>query len=78
MSWEDAMANWDNLAGNVLINLSGAGLKLEKESVSAGVKNLILWGDNQEEQVDLEVAKGLGATGICEKIEFHNLETKHR
>lgn len=73
MSWEDAMANWDNLADNVLINLSGAGLKLEKESIAAGVKNLILWGDNQEEQVDLEVAKGLGATGICEKIEFHNL-----
>lgn len=73
MSWEDAMSNWDNLTGNVLVNLSGAGLKLEKETVAASVKNLIFWGDNQEEQVDLEIAKGLGAAGICEKIEFHNL-----
>lgn len=74
MTWEDALANWDNLSGKVLINVSGTeGFAQEKESIAAGVTHLIFWGDSQDEQVNMTIKKGIGASGICDKVEFHNL-----
>lgn len=49
MTWEDALANWDNLSGKILINVSGTeGFAQEKESIAAGVTHLIFWGDSQD------------------------------
>lgn len=74
MTWEDALANWDNLSGKVLINVSGTeGFAQEKESIAAGVTHLIFWGDSQDGQVNMTIKKGIGASGICDKVEFHNL-----
>ena len=74
MTWEDALANWDNLSGKVLINVSGTeGFAQEKESIAAGVTHLIFWGDSQNGQVNMTIKKGIGASGICDKVEFHNL-----
>jgi len=74
MTWEDALANWDNLSGKVLINVSGIeGFAQEKESIAAGVTHLIFWGDSQDGQVNMTIKKGIGASGICDKVEFHNL-----
>ena len=74
MTWEDALANWDNLSGKVLINVSGTeGFVQEKESIAAGVTHLIFWGDSQDGQVNMTIKKGIGASGICDKVEFHNL-----
>ena len=74
MTWEDALANWDNLSGKVLINVSGTeGFAQEKESIAAGVTHLIFWGDSQDGQVNMTIKKGVGASGICDKVEFHNL-----
>lgn len=74
MTWEDALADWDNLSGKVLINVSGTeGFAQEKESIAAGVTHLIFWGDSQDGQVNMTIKKGVGASGICDKVEFHNL-----
>lgn len=74
MTWEDALANWDNLSGKILINVSGTeGFAQEKESIAAGVTHLIFWGDSQDGQVNMTIKKGVGASGICDKVEFHNL-----
>ena len=74
MTWEDALADWDNLSGKVLINVSGTeGFAQEKESIAAGVTHLIFWGDSQDGQVNMTIKKGVGASGICDKGEFHNL-----
>lgn len=74
MTWEDALANWDNLSGKVLINVSGTeGFAQEKESIAAGVTHLIFWGDSQDGQVNMTIKKGIGASGVCDKVEFHNL-----
>lgn len=74
MTWEDALANWDNLSGKILINVSGTeGFAQEKESIAAGVTHLIFWGDSQDGQVNMTIKKGIGASGICDKVEFHNL-----
>lgn len=74
MTWEDALANWDNLSGKVLINVSGTeGFAQEKESIASGVTNLMFWGDSQNGQVDMTIKKGIGASGVCDKVEFHNL-----
>lgn len=74
MTWEDALANWDNLSGKVLINVSGTeGFAQEKENIAAGVTHLIFWGDSQDGQVNMTIKKGIGASGICDKVEFHNL-----
>ena len=74
MTWEDALTNWDNLSGKVLINVSGTeGFAQEKENIASGVTHLIFWGDNQNGTVDMTIKKGIGASGICDKVEFHNL-----
>lgn len=74
MTWEEALANWDNLSGKVLINVSGTeGFAQEKESIAAGVTHLIFWGDSQDGQVNMTIKKGIGASGVCDKVEFHNL-----
>lgn len=74
MTWEDALANLDNLSGKVLINVSGTeGFAQEKESIAAGVTHLIFWGDSQDGQVNMTIKKGIGASGVCDKVEFHNL-----
>ena len=63
MTWEDALAN-----------VSGTeGFAQEKESIAAGVTHLIFWGDSQDGQVNMTIKKGVGASGICDKVEFHNL-----
>lgn len=58
MTWEDALANWDNLSGKVLINVSGTeGFAQEKESIAAGVTHLIFWGDSQDGQVNMTIKR---------------------
>jgi hypothetical protein len=74
MTWEEALADWDNLTGKILINVSGTEtFAQEEESIPSGITHLIFWGDNKEEQVNMTIKKGIGASGICEKVEFHNL-----
>ena len=74
MTWEDALTNWDNLSGKVLINVSGTeGFAQEKETIAAAVTHLIFWGDSQDGQVNMTMKKGIGSTGTCERVEFHNL-----
>lgn len=74
MTWEDALANWDNLSGKVLINIYGMeGFAQEKEAIAATVTHLIFWGDSQDGQVNMTIKKGIGASGVCDKVEFHNL-----
>lgn len=74
MTWEDALADWDNLSGKVLINVSGTeGFAQEKETIAAAVTHLIFWGDSQDGQVNMTMKKGIGSTGACERVEFHNL-----
>lgn len=74
MTWEDALANWDNLSGKILINVSGTeGFAQEKETIAATVTHLIFWGDSQDGQVNMTMKKGIGSTGACERVEFHNL-----
>lgn len=60
MTWEDALTNWDNLSGKVLINVSGTeGFAQEKENIASGVTHLIFWGDNQNGTVDMTIKKEL-------------------
>lgn len=53
--------------------LSPADIAAHKESIAAGVTHLIFWGDSQDGQVNMTIKKGIGASGICDKVEFHNL-----
>lgn len=74
MTWEEALESWETLTGKVLINVSGTeGFVQEKEAIASGVTHLIFWGDSQEGQVNMTIKKGLGASGVCDKVEFHNL-----
>lgn len=74
MTWEEALADWDNLSGKILINVSGTeGFAQEKETIAAAVTHLFFWGDSQDEQVNMTMKKGIGSTGACERVEFHNL-----
>lgn len=74
MSWEEALANWDNLSGKILINVPETeDISQEKENIAAGVTHLIFWGNNPQKQSNIKFSRGLGANGICEKVEFYNL-----
>lgn len=74
MTWEEALADWDNLSGKILINVSGTeGFAQEKETIAAAVTHLFFWGDSQDGQVNMTMKKGIGSTGACERVEFHNL-----
>lgn len=74
MTWEEANTKWDELAGKILINVSGSeSIIQEKDKIASGVTHLVFWGDSKEGQVNMTISKGLGATGVCEKLEFHNL-----
>lgn len=74
MTWDEANTNWDNLTGKILINVSGnESFAQEKEQIVSGVTHLVFWGDSKDGQVNMTIKKGLGALGICDKVEFHNL-----
>lgn len=74
MTWDEANTNWDNLTGKILINVSGnESFMQEKEQIVSGVTHLVFWGDSKDGQVNMTIKKGLGALGICDKVEFHNL-----
>lgn len=74
MTWEEANTDWDNLTGKILINVSGnESFAQEKEQIVSGVTHLVFWGDSKDGQVNMTIKKGLGASGICDRVEFHNL-----
>lgn len=74
MTWEEANTDWDNLTGKILINVSGnESFAQEKEQIASGVTHLVFWGDSKDGQVNMTIKKGVGAAGICDRVEFHNL-----
>lgn len=73
MSIEDAIANWTNLSGNVLVNVSedSNATLASTNSIAAGVTNLVFWGEGSQPCLGVH---NMQATGSLAKLEFYNID----
>lgn len=73
MSIEDAITNWANLSGNVLIIVGeGSSASLaNNNNIPAGVTDLVFWGEGSQPSLGVH---NMQAAGALSKLEFYNID----
>lgn len=73
MTIEDALLDWANLSGNILITVSeGSDASLaNNNSIAAGVTNMVFWGEGSQPSLGVH---NMQPTGSLTRLEFYNID----